>query len=132
MSNLEYGTFYRADNQIFPISQSHEKKGRRTCWNKGLLIDANYCLWNGSAMRSCCTALGTISSNLWRSSIMWEKRMCVCVCVCVSDWVTLLCSGKLTEHCQLAIMEKKIIRTKKKRIYLKIEKIWTCLCIRWH
>ena len=28
------------------------------------LIDANYCLWNGSAMRSCCIALGTVSSHL--------------------------------------------------------------------
>ena len=28
------------------------------------LIDTNYCLWNGIAMRSCCVALGTISSPL--------------------------------------------------------------------
>ena len=28
------------------------------------LIDANSCLWNGLAMRSCCVALGTISSRL--------------------------------------------------------------------
>jgi len=28
------------------------------------LIDANYCLWNGLAMRSCYVALGTISSHL--------------------------------------------------------------------
>ena len=25
------------------------------------LIDANYCLWNGLAMRSCSVTLGTIS-----------------------------------------------------------------------
>ena len=25
------------------------------------LIDANYCLWNGLAMRFCCIALGTMS-----------------------------------------------------------------------
>ena len=24
------------------------------------LIDADYCLWNGLAMRSCCVALGTV------------------------------------------------------------------------
>ena len=24
------------------------------------LIDANYCIWNGQAVRSCCIALGTI------------------------------------------------------------------------
>ena len=28
------------------------------------LIDAAYCFWNGLAMRSCCVALGTMSSYL--------------------------------------------------------------------
>ena len=28
------------------------------------IIDADYCLWNGLAMRSCCVALGTMSSHL--------------------------------------------------------------------
>ena len=28
------------------------------------LIDINYCLWNGLAIRSCCVALGTMSSHL--------------------------------------------------------------------
>ena len=28
------------------------------------LVDANYCLWNGLAMRSCCVALGMMSSPL--------------------------------------------------------------------
>ena len=28
------------------------------------LTDADYCLWNGLAMRSCCVALGTMSSHL--------------------------------------------------------------------
>ena len=28
-------------------------------------IDADYCLWNALAMRSCCIALGTMSSHLW-------------------------------------------------------------------
>ena len=28
------------------------------------LIDANYCLWNGLAMRSCCVTLETMSSHL--------------------------------------------------------------------
>ena len=28
------------------------------------LIDANYYLWNGLALRSCCVALGTISDHL--------------------------------------------------------------------
>ena len=29
-----------------------------------VLIDADYCLWNGLAMRSCCLALGTMSGHL--------------------------------------------------------------------
>jgi len=34
-------------------------------WSGSLrLIDADYCLWNGLAMRSCCVALGTMSSHL--------------------------------------------------------------------
>ena len=33
---------------------------------------------------------------------MWGKKMYTCMC----DWVTLLYSRKLTEHCKPAIMEK--------------------------
>ena len=34
-------------------------------WMRSLeLIDANCCLWNGLAMRSCFVALGTMSSHL--------------------------------------------------------------------
>ena len=40
-----------------------EGKGVGWIGNLGL-IDANYCLWNGQAMRSCCIALGTMSSHL--------------------------------------------------------------------
>ena len=49
-----------------------------------VLIDAYYCLQNGLAMRSCCVALGTMSSHLWWSMIMWEKRMYACMCNCVT------------------------------------------------
>ena len=28
------------------------------------LIDSDYCLWNGLAMRSCCIILGSMSSHL--------------------------------------------------------------------
>ena len=42
-----------------------EGKGEGVGWIGSLgLIDANYCLWNGLAMRSCCVALGTMSSHL--------------------------------------------------------------------
>ena len=40
-------------------------EGEGVGWTGNLgLIDANYCLWNGLAMRSCCVALGTLSSHL--------------------------------------------------------------------
>lgn len=40
-------------------------KGEGLGWMGSLgLIDANYCLWNGLAMRSCCVALGTMSDHL--------------------------------------------------------------------
>ena len=38
-----------------------EGVGWMGCWG---LIDADYCLWSGLAMRSCCVALGTVSSHL--------------------------------------------------------------------
>ena len=42
-----------------------KRVGEGVGWTGNLgLIDANYCLWNGLAMRSCCVALGTISSRL--------------------------------------------------------------------
>ena len=67
------------------------------------LIDADYCLWNGLAVSSCCVALRTISTNLLWSMIMGEKRMYTYLCI----WVTMLYSRKLTEHCKPAIMKKK-------------------------
>ena len=40
-------------------------KGEGVGWMGCLgLTDADYCLWNGSAMQSCCVALGTMSSHL--------------------------------------------------------------------
>ena len=58
-----------------------KREGYGVRWTENLgLIDANYCLWNGLAMRSCCVALGTMSGHLWWSMVMWEKRMCTCMC----------------------------------------------------
>ena len=93
--NLIYGT-----NEPFHRKEMH-RLGEQTCgcqggrggsgmdWELGL-IDANYCLWNGLAMRSCCVALGTMSSHLWWSMIMCRNRMCTCMC----NWVTMLYSRK--------------------------------------
>ena len=75
--NLIYGT-----NEPFHRKENHGH-GEQTCgvakgegegvgWIGNLrLIDANYCLWNGLAMRSCFVALGTVSGHLWWSMIMW-------------------------------------------------------------
>ena len=42
-----------------------KEEGEGVGWIGNLrLIDANYCLWNGLAMRSCCVALGTMSGHL--------------------------------------------------------------------
>jgi len=80
-------------------------EGEGVGWTGNLeLIDANYSLWNGLAMRSCCIALGTISSPLEWS--MMEDNVRKRMYICMSDWVTLLYSRKLTEHCKPAIMEK--------------------------
>ena len=85
-----------------------EVEGAGWIGNLGI-IDADYCLWNGWAMRSCYVALGTISSHLGWSMIMGEKRIYTCMC----NWVTMLYSRKLTEHCKLAIMKKNYIYKKK-------------------
>ena len=35
-------------------------EGKGVGWLESLvLIDTNYCLWNGLAMRACCVAVGT-------------------------------------------------------------------------
>ena len=62
-------------------------------------------------MRSCCVAQGAITSHLWWNMMEdnVRKRMYICMC----DWVTFLCSRKLTEHCKPAIMEKIKIIIKK-------------------
>ena len=40
-------------------------EGERVGWMGSLgLIDADYCLWNGLAMRSCCVSLETMSGHL--------------------------------------------------------------------
>ena len=53
-------------------SHRKENHGEQTCGCLGGgggtgslgLIDAEYCLWDGLAMGSCCVALGTLSSHL--------------------------------------------------------------------
>ena len=48
-----------------------KEEGEGAGWNGSLgLIDAEYCFWNGLTMRSCCVALGTMSSHLRWSMIM--------------------------------------------------------------
>ena len=49
------------ENRLVVAKGEGERLGRTE--NMGL-IDANYCLWNGLAMRSCCVALGIIYRHL--------------------------------------------------------------------
>ena len=56
-------------------------EGKGVGWLGSLgLIDANYCLWNGLAMRSCCVALETMSSHLMMEHDN-KKKECIHVCV---------------------------------------------------
>ena len=59
-------------------------------WTGNLgLVDANYCLWSGWAMRSCCIALGTISSHLWWSMMQDNvRKKCIDVCMTGSLYCT--------------------------------------------
>ena len=77
-----------------------------------------------------------MSGHLWCSMIMWEKRMYTCMC----NWVTLLCSRKLTQHYKPAIMEKIKIIMKEKKIFFKTKRgvlnndkmvIWHLLLCQW-
>ena len=51
------------------------------------LIYTNCCLWDGLGMKSCCVALGTMSSHLWWS-MKCEKIEYVHVCVTGSPCCT--------------------------------------------
>ena len=57
-----------------------EEEGVAWTGNLGL-VNANYCIWNGYAMRSCCIAQGTISNHLWwnmvEDNVKKKKRMCI-------------------------------------------------------
>ena len=40
-------------------------EGEGVGWTRSLeLVDANYCIWTGKAMRFCCIAQGTLSRHL--------------------------------------------------------------------
>jgi len=51
------------ENRLVVAKGEGEGEGVGWTGNVGL-IDANCRLWNGLAMRSCCTALRTLSSHL--------------------------------------------------------------------
>ena len=73
---------------VFTVSKGKEKG---VGWIGSLgLMDVNSCLWSGLAMRSCFVALGTTSSHLWLSMIMWENSMHTYMC----NWVTMIYTRK--------------------------------------
>jgi len=80
-------------------------------WTGSLgLVDANYCLWSRSAMRSCCMYS---TGNCIQSLVMehdgryYEKKN---VCICMYNWVIL--QQKLTEPSKSTIIKK--LKKKKK------------------
>ena len=51
------------ENRLVVAKGEGEEEGLG--WNGNLgLIETDYGLWNGLAMRTCCVALGTMSSHL--------------------------------------------------------------------
>ena len=51
--------------------QNHGHEEKTCCCQEGGggterlgLVDANYCIWNGEAMKFCCIVQGTISDHL--------------------------------------------------------------------
>ena len=78
-------------------------------WSLGL-VDANCCIWSGSAMRCCCRAQGTLSSHLWRTMTEGNvrKRMCIYMYVWLGHSAV---QQKLTEHYKsttIKIFKKKV------------------------
>ena len=56
------------------VAASGEREGVGGIGSLGLM-DANYCSWNGLAMRSCCVALRTMSRYLHHNTTMRGKSM---------------------------------------------------------
>ena len=69
MWNLKYGTsdHLQERNQVREMENRLGVAGWEAVGRAGSLelVDANYCIWRGEAMRSCCTGHGTVSPHLW-------------------------------------------------------------------
>ena len=68
-------------------------------------------------MRSCYIALETISSHTMEDNV--RKRMYICMC----EWITLLYSRKLSEHCKPVKIGKIKIINKKFYSYSGLNKL---------
>ena len=77
-------------------------------WELGL-TNANYCLWNGLAMRSCGVTLRTMSRHLRRSTTMGEK-LWIHFCVTGSP----CCTVEKKKKCVGGNNNKKYRKKKKK------------------
>ena len=57
-------------------NKTNKQQQQQKCmdWDLGLL-NVNYCIWCGYAMRSCCTAQGTISSYLLVTCDQTRRRI---------------------------------------------------------
>ena len=61
------------ENRLVVAKGEEEEEGVGWTGNLGL-IDANYCIWCGLAVRSCCTAQGTISSLLIWITLLYSRN----------------------------------------------------------
>ena len=96
--------------------------GEQTCGYKGggrgevgwagslRLVDTNYCIWSGQAMRSCFITQGTISSHLWWNMMDDNVRKTIYIYththkhayMCMTG--SLCSTAELTEHCKSTII----------------------------
>ena len=83
--NLIFSTiesFHRKENHgLGEEACGCQGRGEGVGWMGSLgLIYEDYFLWNGLVVRSCCVALGAMSSQLWWSMTV-RKKECIHVCV---------------------------------------------------
>ena len=70
------------------VTAQGEREGMGGIGSLGL-TDANYCSWNGVAVRSCYVALRTVSRYF--ATQQWEEKVCIHVYV---TWFPCYIAGK--------------------------------------
>ena len=119
--NMPKNSIYKRNNSNLPTPYVNRKKSHLcnvTIWNIKCSINTNMICMNLvhnllcekknlSLKFSLFYVVEKLSGSLFcfflnGCMIIWEKIMYTCMC----NWVTMLYSSKLTEHCKSAMMEK--------------------------